>query len=56
MVDYTYLIEPDEMSIILWTLEGTYKRLEKDKTLIGKRHYNKCKKLHKKLWHEFMQK
>ena len=47
-------IDTSEMSLILWSLEATYKRLATDKTKDGKKHYNRTKALHLKLWREFM--
>ena len=49
-----YLLEPHEMSVILWSLEGSYTKFAKSKSEMGKRCYIESKKLHEKLWKEFM--
>lgn len=49
-----YVIEVDEMSAIIWSLEGVYKRLAKDRTKDGKKVYKQSKTLHDKLLKEFM--
>lgn len=53
-LDNPWKIEFQEMSMILWALEGVYTRLVGDKTKDGKKQYKRCKALHRKLYKEFM--
>jgi len=49
-----YKIEDDEMSMIMWSLEETYKLLKQDKSKESHKDYRRTKKLHHKLMNEYI--